>query len=285
MANLFDLISACFGGPMDVKGKKQLPPAIMFRARSGMDVHHQPRLVRPMSYRAAAPESQPTIHPSHGQPSMKGTRPQHDRLDIGNSAACQNGSAVVHNPLDPSTFVVSSPGDISPMSLGSSPTMRGPTVILTQKSGPPADQDHLVSEPHDIAPEVDMAKQVTMRPFKAGKPSLMLQIPIAKSEPPVEVLWPSPESIADGDVVPAVLAQELQALSVTSADEGGPCSAAAAEVVALPPSQIHTTSIHDWAHEKHRDNLDLVAIPRPNAISNTGGAGLNESEEVPKSGN
>ncbi|KAL8947115.1 MAG: hypothetical protein Q9222_006570 [Ikaeria aurantiellina] len=287
MANLLNLISTCFGVPEEVKGKKRLPPAIPFQAGSSNDIPYQPRLAPSMYYLGVPPGLQATVEISQDELSMEGTEARHSGLATSAPArACQEADGIIHIPLDPSIFAISSPGDISPISLGPSPTLTTPTLMFSQEPGTPTAQGVPVTKPDDISANVGITKKVMMKPVRPGKPNLILQIPATQSKQPAEVPWPSPaSSTGQGENRSAVLAQELDALGVTSLDFNEPSAASAGQASPLPPSQMHTISIHDWAHEQHRNSVEPVSIPLPSEGSDGSGASPEEAEEGPKPSN
>ena len=104
------------------------------------------------------------------------------------------------SPVDDSVFAISSPGDVSPLSMDASPTIfaaKGASLQTPKanRTGRPVGQ---------IYPVVRSIRQLTPRQSKTGRPSLTVRIPQTTAESPVQV-YPSASSGSDCSPEPATM--------------------------------------------------------------------------------
>ncbi|KAI4246236.1 MAG: hypothetical protein LQ352_006430 [Teloschistes flavicans] len=224
--------------------------------------------------------------------------------NIPSRSSTRTGASQV-SPARASAFKVSSPGDVSPFSLHSSPRTASSLVEASARN-PRADHGDSSMEaaprtPSFIAP---VPQQLTKLPAKPGRPTLALKIPDLLVEPLKESAPSDSSSEANSQVsaktTPIATPAHAKRFPtqagtraaktpkrVNLSDELGAVgeilSGSAEQVPSPRPVEVEwNTSVHDWALQKHRYTSPKTDSKICDVISEPpdGGEGVAESPEL-----
>lgn len=171
-------------------------------------------------------------------------------------------------------FQISSPGDVSPVSLDWTATSTTAVEPSTHSSEGGKDSNAIEKTCHEEDLIGPMPRQITRLPPKSGRPNLALIIPLTTARLPVEKsgLSASSDSASDqASVKTTPIATPAHAKrfptqpgtraakppkKVSLGDElaeVGEVLSGSGEAVSPPRPSEWNTSVHDWAHEEYRD--------------------------------